>query len=49
VILNLGDGTGIAWKRSLVWHGRLALRLKEFIDRRFIARYQARIPSSPHS
>ncbi len=38
-VLNLGDGTGLAIHGSLVWRGRLALKLKHFLDTRFMARY----------
>jgi len=40
LILNMGDGSGILRKRGLVWHSRLAFRLKDFIDRRFMRRFQ---------
>lgn len=40
LILNMGDGTGILWKRSFVWYGRLSFILKDYIDRRFMRRYQ---------
>ena len=40
-VLNLGDGTGLAVYGHLVWHGRLAWRLKNRIDRKFIAGYDA--------
>jgi NADH dehydrogenase FAD-containing subunit len=39
-ILNLGDGTGMAARGSLWWHGTLALSLKDWIDRRFLATYR---------
>lgn len=39
-ILNLGDDTGLATWGSLHLHGRLALWLKDRIDRRFLARHQ---------
>lgn len=39
-IMNLGDGTGLAVRRSLWWHGRAAFRLKDWIDRRFLREYQ---------
>lgn len=39
-ILNLGDGTGLAARGRLWWHGRLAFRLKDRIDRRFLREYQ---------
>jgi NADH dehydrogenase FAD-containing subunit len=40
VILNMGDGTGLATRGKFYWHGRLAFRLKDWIDRRFLAQYQ---------
>lgn len=41
LIYNLGDGTGIFRKRSLIFGGRLAFRLKDYIDRRFMRKFQA--------
>lgn len=40
LILNLGDGTGLATWGCFYWHGRLAFRLKDYIDRRFLASFQ---------
>jgi NADH dehydrogenase FAD-containing subunit len=40
LIMNMGDGKGIIWKKSLVLNGRLAFLLKDFIDRRFMKRFQ---------
>jgi NADH dehydrogenase FAD-containing subunit len=40
LIMNMGDGTGIFWKKGLVWNGSLAFRLKDYIDRRFMAKFQ---------
>lgn len=40
LIFNLGDGNGIFVRGSLVIKGRCAFRLKDFIDRRFMARFQ---------
>jgi NADH dehydrogenase FAD-containing subunit len=40
LIFNLGDGTAIWWKGKWVWSGRLALWLKQLIDRRFMGAYQ---------
>lgn len=40
LILNLGDGLGLARWRGLHWFGRAAFWLKDRIDRRFLARYQ---------
>lgn len=39
-VLEMGDGTGLAMRDGLWWHGRSALRLKHWIDRRFLARYR---------
>jgi NADH dehydrogenase FAD-containing subunit len=39
-IVNLGDGTGLAAWGPLTWHGRLALTLKDRIDRAFLKCYQ---------
>ncbi len=40
LILNLGDGTGILYWKSLVFRGRLAFWLKDHIDRKFIRSFQ---------
>ncbi len=40
LILNMGGGRAIAWKGERVYEGRLAFRFKDFIDRRFMKRYQ---------
>ena len=40
LIMNMGDGTGIAWKKNRVWNGRFAFLLKDFIDRRFMRKFQ---------
>jgi NADH dehydrogenase FAD-containing subunit len=40
LIMNMGDGTGIVWKKNRVWDGRLAFLLKDFIDRRFMRKFQ---------
>ncbi|TVR55958.1 MAG: pyridine nucleotide-disulfide oxidoreductase [Gemmatimonadales bacterium] len=39
-ILNLGWGEGLAMRGRLWWRGRLALRLKDQLDRRFLGRYR---------
>ena len=39
-ILNLGDGRGVGWRKGLVMNGRLAFRLKNYIDRRFMKKFQ---------
>ena len=40
-IMNLGDGTGFASYGPLHGRGRLALRWKDWLDRRFLARFSA--------
>jgi NADH dehydrogenase FAD-containing subunit len=40
LVLNLGDGTGLAMWRGIVFHGRWAFRFKDWLDRRFIRRFQ---------
>lgn len=35
-LLNLGDGTALLVRNGIVWRGRLALHLKDCIDRRFV-------------
>ncbi len=40
LILNLGDGNGVLHRSGLVLGGRFPFRLKDWIDRRFMARFQ---------
>lgn len=40
LIFNLGDGTGIFWRKNWVWNGRLAFMLKNHIDRKFMRKFQ---------
>jgi NADH dehydrogenase FAD-containing subunit len=40
LIFNLGDGSGIFWKKRWVWAGRLAFILKDYIDRKFVKKFQ---------
>jgi NADH dehydrogenase FAD-containing subunit len=40
LILNLADGTGLFRRERLVWEGRLAYRFKNFLDRRFMRKFQ---------
>jgi NADH dehydrogenase FAD-containing subunit len=40
LIMNMGDGTGLAGRGGWTWHGSLALQLKDWIDRRFLGQYQ---------
>jgi hypothetical protein len=41
LIFNLGGGTGVLKKRWLTLGGRLAFVVKDFIDRRFMEKFQA--------
>ncbi len=41
LVFNLGDGTGILQKGSFFWEGKLSFLLKDFIDRRFMRKFQA--------
>lgn len=45
-ILNLGDGTGLALRGSLWWHGRLALRLKHRLDQGFLRNHRCGLSGS---
>jgi NADH dehydrogenase FAD-containing subunit len=48
-LLNAGDGTAVgAWK-GLAFHGRAVWRLKDTIDRRFMARFQRLARQPPGS
>lgn len=39
-LLNLGDGTALGIKRGISFEGRWVMNLKNWIDRRFMERYQ---------
>ena len=41
LIFNLGDGTGIFYKWGIQFGGRLAFRIKDYIDRKFMRQFQA--------
>jgi NADH dehydrogenase FAD-containing subunit len=41
LIFNLGDGTGVFYKRPILFGGRLAFIIKDYIDRKFMRRFQA--------
>ncbi len=41
LIFNLGDGTGILYKWSILFGGRLAFFIKDYIDRKFMRHFQA--------
>jgi NADH dehydrogenase FAD-containing subunit len=51
LIFNLGDGKGIFWRKNWVWNGRLAFVLKNYIDRKFMRKFQisgeAQEPDAP--
>lgn len=40
LILNMGNGQGIFWKKNWVWKSRLAFLLKNYIDRKFMRKFQ---------
>ncbi len=40
LIFNLGDGQGIFWKKDRAWESRLAFLLKDYIDRKFMRKFQ---------
>ncbi len=40
VLINTADGAAIASRGGYVWRGRLAMAWKDWIDRRFLARYR---------
>ena len=41
LIFNMGDGTGILYKKPLLLGGRLAFFVKDYIDRKFIRKFQS--------
>ena len=40
LIFNLGDGKAVFWKGGLVFGGRLAFYIKDWIDRKFMRHFQ---------
>jgi len=40
LIFNVGDGQGIFWKKDGAWESRLAFLLKDYIDRKFMRKFQ---------
>lgn len=40
LIFNMGNGRGILWKKKFIWNGRLAFLLKDYIDRKFMRKFQ---------
>jgi NADH dehydrogenase FAD-containing subunit len=41
LVFNLGDGTGIVHKKWLLFNGRPAFRIKDYIDRKFMRKFQS--------
>jgi pyridine nucleotide-disulfide oxidoreductase family protein len=48
-LLNAGEGTAVAAWKGLAFHGRAMWRLKDAIDRRFMARFQRLAGQQPGS
>jgi NADH dehydrogenase FAD-containing subunit len=40
LIFNMGDGQGIFWKKNRAWGGRLTFLLKDYIDKKFMRKFQ---------
>ncbi len=40
LIFNMGDGTGVLRKKWLTFDGRLAFKIKDYIDRKFMNKFQ---------
>jgi hypothetical protein len=40
LILNLGDRRGLFRRKEIAWSGRLAFRLEDYLDRRFMRKFQ---------
>jgi NADH dehydrogenase FAD-containing subunit len=40
LVLNMGDGKGILWRGRFVMDGRFAFILKDYIDRKFMSKFQ---------
>jgi NADH dehydrogenase FAD-containing subunit len=40
LIFNLGDGKGVFYKKPLLFGGRIAFIIKDYIDRKFMRRFQ---------
>jgi NADH dehydrogenase FAD-containing subunit len=40
LIFNMGNERGILWKKNFVYEGRLAFSLKDYIDRKFMRKFQ---------
>jgi NADH dehydrogenase FAD-containing subunit len=40
LIFNLGNNRGVFWRKNIVWDGRLAFLMKDYIDRKFMRSFQ---------
>ncbi|RMG74648.1 MAG: pyridine nucleotide-disulfide oxidoreductase [Nitrospirae bacterium] len=40
LVFNLGGRKGVFWKNSLIFNGKIAFFIKDYIDRRFIRRFK---------
>jgi len=40
LIFNLGGGRGVYWKKGRIFDGRIAFLIKDYIDRRFMKKFQ---------
>jgi NADH dehydrogenase FAD-containing subunit len=40
LIFNMGDNTGVLSKKGIVFNGGLALKIKDYIDRKFMNKFQ---------
>jgi NADH dehydrogenase FAD-containing subunit len=40
LIFNMGDGTGIFMKRRIIFQGKLAFKIKDYIDIKFMRKFQ---------
>jgi len=40
LIFNLGNGKGVFWRNRFVWEGRTAFMVKDYIDRKFMRKFQ---------
>jgi NADH dehydrogenase FAD-containing subunit len=47
LIYNLGNGTGIFYRGKWVWKGRLIFFLKDYIDRKFMRKFQVSGETDP--
>lgn len=41
LIFNMGDGTGVLQKKRFIFGGRMAFMIKDYIDRRFMKKFQS--------